>query len=200
MKTNNFKIIAVIVGFFSFYVTGSCSESDSEVELHDFGFGIHMEQFKLNDIMGNANTIPANKLIFTINVENVLRIEPELGFNYVKNKEDETEDLGLFFGLGVFGMNQKGRTNIYGGLRFEYGNIKYQYSNWIGGGTVTDKTDRISVGPVCGAEYMFGTHFSIGGEFGVYYIGYKTKDGLTKLTAKEFYITLSSGLLMRFYF
>ena len=170
-------------------------------KLKVFGLGMHIEQFKLIDINMDIVTAPANKIIFTITPTKNFRLEPEVGFNYINDKDKELKDKSIHFGIGGFGMYQRGKTNIYGGLRFEYANISNEYYEWNSGNKQTEKIDRFSIGPAIGAEFFFGQHFSIGGEIGLKYMYLNTKySQYNDEDNKQDYITTDSGLLLRFYF
>jgi hypothetical protein len=166
-----------------------------------FGMGMHIEQFKLADITMDISTAPANKIVFTITPSKNYRLEPEIGFSFLNDKENELKDKSIILGIGGFGMYQRGKTNIYGGLRFEYANISNEYNDYNTGDIATEKTNRIAIGPAIGAEYYFGEHFSIGGEIGFKYMTLNTKDSqFSDGEVKQDFIATDSGLLLRFYF
>jgi hypothetical protein len=177
-------------------------KTESSNGLKTFGLGLHIEQFKWTDITMDISTAPANKLILTITPSNNFRLEPEIGFNYLNDKESELKDKSLNFGIGGYGMFQKGKTNIYGGLKFEYANISSEYNDWNTGAKQTEKINRLSVGPAIGAEFFLGEHFSFGGEIGIKYMNLKSKDSQygDDSDMEQDYITTDSGLLVRFYF
>lgn len=98
-------------------------------------------------------------------------------------------------------MFQKGKTNIYGGIKGEYGRMKDEYLTWNDDDVEETKALRISVGPAVGAEYFLGDHFSIGGEISVKYMNYKIKYTETGRDNEKYtLINTDSGLLLRFYF
>lgn len=175
--------------------------NEESLDIRPFGLGLHVEQFKLSDLTMDITTAPANKLVFTISPANFIRIEPEVGFNLLNNKEEELKDLSVHVGTGVYGMFQKGRTNFYGGLKFEYANISNEYIDWNTNDKMTEKVNRITVGPTIGAEYFFGRHFSFGGEIGLKYMSLTSKDSqYGDSEVNQSYLTTDSGLLLRFYF
>ncbi len=175
-------------------------KSDNSTDLKVFGFGMHIEQFKLTDITMDISTAPANKLVLTITPTNNFRLEPEIGFNNLNNKESELKDKSVHVGIGGYGMFQKGKTNFYGGLKFEYANISTEYTDW-NSDKQTDKIKRFTLGPAIGAEFFFGKHFSFGGEIGIKFMNLKSKDSQNNdWDHKQNYITTDSGLLLRFYF
>ena len=177
-------------------------DSVDKLKLNMFGLGLHIEQFKLTDITMDIMTAPANKIIFTITPIDNFRVEPEIGFNYINDKESEHIVKSIHIGIGSFGMYQRGKTNIYGGLRFEYANISNEYNDWYTDDKETEKINKISIGPAIGAEFFLGQHFSFGGEIGLKYMNFNTKYSKynNDKTVKQDYITTDSGLLLRFYF
>lgn len=193
-KVNLLNVVMIIVILFSGSRTFGQSINDSS-RLKLFGLGLHMEQFKLNDLSSN---MPATKIIFTINPNNYCRLEPEIGYRSINDKVNDLKDKSLNLGIGAFGMYQQGKANIYLGFRLEYSNFKHEYKDNILG-KQTENTDGISIGPAVGVEYFFGQHFSIGGEVALKYINYKSSNIQYGSDSElDNYIT-ESGLILRFY-
>jgi hypothetical protein len=203
-----------------FIATTSFAQNFTETASDDgdfkkFGLGLHVEQFRLNELM-SANFVPVNKILFTITPNNKFRIEPAIGYTKSKDtREDnffseETLQSGIFFGVGGFGMYQAGKTNLYFGIRLEYGTIndEYKSSDTNGNSFIrNDKTNRFMVGPAVGAEFFFGKHFSFGGEVALKNYSSKTESTGTNNPApdpdeenKSNFFTTETGLLLRFYF
>ncbi|MEN8122387.1 MAG: outer membrane beta-barrel protein [Bacteroidota bacterium] len=200
MNKKILPLIAMFMIFFSNSLTFG-QNSDSPKDLKVFGLGMHIEQFKLTDITMDISTTPANKILLAISPTNHFRLEPEIGFNYLNNKEEELKDKSIHVGIGVFGMFQKGKTNFYGGIKFEYANISNEYNDWNTGAKQTTKMKRLTIGPAIGAEFFFGEHFSFGGEIGLKYMNLKSENNQFNVEdIKQDYITTDSGLLLRFYF
>lgn len=197
------KMIILKVATILFYFSSICVYGQSEVpdlELKKFGMGIHIEQFKLTDITSDIELTPANKIVFTITPNKNFRIEPELGFLHHKDKDAELVDKSIHFGTGIYGMLQKGKTNIYGGIKCEYVKITNEYEDWNTGEKHTIETKRSSIGPTIGVEYFFGKHFSFGGELGLKFMFLNSNDDRIDEESKQNYSTTDSGLLIRFYF
>jgi hypothetical protein len=187
-----------------FSVSSNSFGQSAEEQISDmkvFGMGMHIEQFKLNDIVMDISA-PSNKIIFTITPSNNIRIEPEIGFSFYNDKENKLKDKTIHLGLGGFGMYQKGKTNIYGGLRFEYSKFTNEFNNWETDATETEETNGIGIGPAIGVEYFFSQHFSIGGEIGIKFMNYNTTNSqyTSEEDSKESLLKTDSGLLLRFYF
>jgi len=201
MKQNFFLTLVIAMTLF-------CSQSkiygqdNIDEPFSIFGLGMHIEQFKLIDITSDITIAPANKVMLTITPNNKFRIEPEIGFNFSNDKENELKNESIHLGVGGFGMYQRGKVNLYGGLRFEYANISVEYLDWNTGDKNTEKINRISIGPAIGAEYFFGKHFSFGGEIALKYMNLKSTDGQNNNgeDSEQAYFSTDSGLLLRFYF
>ena len=195
-------IILSVLIFTSFTIIKAQQEEKTQLKL--VGFGLHIEQFKLNDIT-DLSSAPVNKLIVTINPTQNFRIEPEFGFKFGTNDKTKLKSSTINFGVGAFGQIQRGKLNIYGGLRFEYGLMSIEDNNYNGMTQTkeTDKLNRFMFGPALGGEYFLGDNFSIGGEISVLYVtinkaidpkptGYED--------SKSNYTSTNSGLFLRFYF
>jgi hypothetical protein len=180
-----------------------------------FGLGLHVEQFRLNELM-SSYFVPVNKIIFTFSPSNKFRLEPAIGYTKAKetNKDDfstyETLQSGIFFGLGGFGMYQAGKTNLYFGIRLEYGTINDEYTSSDTYGNSyfqNNKTKRFMVGPAVGAEFFFSKHFSFGGEVALKNYTSNTERTDTNNPTpntddenKSNFFSTETGLLLRFYF
>ncbi|MDH5366619.1 MAG: hypothetical protein OEW67_06500 [Cyclobacteriaceae bacterium] len=204
----NLAILLALV--FSNYVVYA-QDSDESNDLRVFGLGMHIEQFKWLDIASFSGVAPVNKIMLTITPSNSFRIEPEFGFNYYNNKTGANSNTGYLknrvttFGIGVFGMKQWTKTNIYYGLRMDNGIVKNEYEDFNFNGNLiieTEKINRFSIGPSIGVEYLFGKHFSFGGEIGIKSITNKSTNSQFSVNGetKESYFATDTGLLIRFYF
>ena len=82
MKTT--KILALLSLFILFF-NQLFAQDDKKSIIKTFGIGLHIEQFKLNDIsdLGDA---PANKIVFVISPVKSFRVEPEIGYRGGKIK------------------------------------------------------------------------------------------------------------------
>lgn len=200
MSLRRFIILLAIICF-NFSQLFSQTEVTSLIK--PFGIGIHIEQFKLNDLTDLR--APANKIIFSISPSNLFRFEPEFGFKMGEDKNIDAKYSGFYMGLGALGMFQRNKLNLYGGLRFEYAFIKekrtYTAINFIET-TSTETTNRFIIGPAIGCEYYLGDNFSFGGEFALKYGSLKTVEDPEPVDYKDeksYYITTDSGLFIRFY-
>ncbi|PKP37158.1 MAG: hypothetical protein CVT98_06470 [Bacteroidetes bacterium HGW-Bacteroidetes-15] len=201
MKRLVTSILIILAVFYLGNISVYSQNSETPPEIKVFGLGLHIEQFRLSDLNTNTSVAPVNKLIFTVTSKNRFRYEPEIGFSFQRDKDNDLSSKTIHIGLGVYGMTQKGRTNIYGGVKFEYANISSDYIDWFSDEKETMKVDRFSIGPTIGAEYFLGDHFSIGGEISLIYRDLKTKNSQYSFEIeKSDYISIETGLLLRFYF
>lgn len=203
MKHVKFSLLIAFVVLATSFTQSYGQSTESIPLLKMIGFGMHIEQFKINDLANTITVAPANKLLLTFTPVRNFRLEPEIGINFSKNTTSKLEAKSVHFGLGGFGMFQKGKANFYGGLRFEIAVISNErliYS-YYSPEKFTEKTNRITIGPSFGAEYFFGEHFSFGGEIGLKFMKINTNiEELQESEEKAENITTDSGLLIRFYF
>ena len=193
----------LVIVFLSFigltWVTAQ--SSDDQTGISKFGIGFHVEQFRTTDLAELSAVAPVNKLVFTISPTNHFRIEPEIGFRYMKEGTAETTLFGL--GFGVFSMHQFNRINLYGGLRMElgFGSFDEQYYNGYGYSYAKIHPRKLSFAPVLGIEYYFFKSFSFGGEIGLKYTDtkYTSTSSPSSIDGTKIFGT-DTGLLMRYYF
>lgn len=126
-----------------------CSSSALAV---DFGIGIA------------ARSTDDGWLYFPVDVSERFRLEPTV--RYASDERDggrETSDIREF-GLGAFGLKQLTEAGrLYFGARVAY--VKSDELYFVTSvARVRDKSDGYSVAPTVGFEYLFGKHFSMGGE------------------------------------
>ena len=115
-----------------------------------FGFTFNGGNSIMN-ILDESGMKPSPTVYYIHNLSNGKRIEPSLGYFSVSNESESNSMTTL--GLGY--LKNKIQSNnflTYWGGRFSL-NIFSE-----------DIEDIISISPICGAEYSFSDHFSIGGE------------------------------------
>lgn len=200
------KVIVLFLVICVISLTNGIAQSGENNQPKLIGFGLHVEQFKLNDL-SDLPSAPVNKLVITINPTKNFRLEPEFGFKYGSEDKGKLKRTSIAFGLGAFGMVQRNKVNIYGGLRYEYGLISREekgYSSSSSNNNIsTNNYTRVIVGPALGGEYFFVDNFSIGGEISLLYTSLnKTID--PKPSGYEdnnsSYFSTNTGLFCRFYF
>ncbi|MHC1702884.1 MAG: hypothetical protein AB9846_03145 [Tenuifilaceae bacterium] len=192
--------LVTLIAILCFSVNQLFSQTESTSIIKPFGIGLHIEQFKINDI-SDLEMAPANKIVFTISPLATFRIEPEIGFKYGKDKESENKVRFTNIGFGMYAMAQKNKLNFYYGIKLELGVMKVIEKEFTD--EYTYKTNRTMLGPVVGVEYYLGENFTFGGEFGFKYV--KTKSTIDPTPTgfeddENTYYTTDSGLFIRFYF
>jgi hypothetical protein len=110
-----------------------------------------------------------------IDISKTLRIEPsvryvssDLSFSQDGSADkQESESDSWEIGVGAFGVKQISEVaHIYYGVRLAYVDVKATSTDTSFGLPVRSETnqDGYRVGPTVGFEYLFGQHFSVGGE------------------------------------
>ena len=100
-----------------------------------------------------------------IHTSSKFRLEPEIGFNLYSDSFGiwNNTSVSLSIGCGFFAVKNKGKFNIYYGVR--NGFIINSYST----NGRSSRTD-LFFSPALGGEYLFSKHFSLGGEAQISYI------------------------------
>ncbi|TEU00108.1 MAG: hypothetical protein E3J23_03460 [Candidatus Stahlbacteria bacterium] len=123
--------------------------------------------------MGGLTLLDFPTFYLPITLSSNFRIEPEIGYyRYSSEFENsETTETYLTVGCGIFLISQKGKTNIYYGLRLGFIRV-YEYDKWIWNGQDVYEAHRTDyyIGPAIGGEYFFNKHLSLGGEIQVNFI------------------------------
>jgi hypothetical protein len=109
-----------------------------------------------------------------INISKTFRIEPSV--RYVSNEQTFTQSFGedtqetdqWELGVGVFGLRQvTDAAHVYFGARVAYVDVQSSSVDESSFGLpIYSETDQdgYRIGPAVGFEYLFGQHFSVGGE------------------------------------
>jgi hypothetical protein len=199
MKRKNFCLLVFLSVLLNQGLPGQTVEENAKIKV--FGLGIHIEQYKLIDLwMTGITTEPFNKIAFTITPTNHFRLEPEIGYSRLNDRIFNLKYNAINFGIGGFGMIQRGKTNLYGGFRYQYDIISNDTQGSGINSITTEKKKRSSIGPVIGAEYFPGPHFSLGGEIGISYMTINGTNSQFNTTVKQYYTSTNLGFFVRFYF
>ncbi|MGE5356927.1 MAG: outer membrane beta-barrel protein [Deltaproteobacteria bacterium] len=183
--------IFLVGALLCFNMSTLLSQTDNVSQIKAFGIGLHLEQFKSSDLFNGFEGMGAfsgNKIIMVFSPSKSFRIEPEIGFTTISIDEEDEKFKFINLGLGVLGMVQHNKLNIYGGLRAEYGLTKF-------GSDSDDKFSNFSISPTLGTEYYLGENFSFGGEFALKYSSTEQFED-----SKIKFFSTSTGLFIRFYF
>lgn len=206
------KNLSIVVIFTTFFCSNSiCQTNESQDEYHKlrtFGFGINFKP----DVFGGYYYFYENpsQFLFTLNIKDKLRIEPEFGFSSTShllesgsgNSEDDISINNI--GIGIYGLKNINQILITYGIKYN------RFSN------ITDRENTIrnsryehkayGIGPSFGVEYLLGKHFSVGTGFSVIYMNRKEKNDydisdniIDDETEYKQWSTIA-GLQFRFYF
>jgi hypothetical protein len=119
-----------------------------------------------------------------IDISKSFRIEPSVRYASTEQsmqQSDISEDLEaetLEVGVGVFGIKQvTDAAHIYFGARLAYVDVESTSNSVItfSRQRVETKQDGYRIGPTVGFEYLFGQHFSVGGEASYSYLDVEGK-------------------------
>jgi hypothetical protein len=144
---------------------------------------------------------PVYKIVMSVSPFKHMRFEPEFAINFLRTKEFNIKLRTIYYGLGIFGMIQKQKMNIYGGARFGLMKSINRDFDYNTGSIETGEAVSYSLEPVIGAEYLFGNHFSVGAEMGVNFYNVNTYDyPNTGGDIKISYILTDTGVFFRYYF
>lgn len=109
-----------------------------------------------------------------INVSKTFRVEPTIRYgttelSYTQDGEVDSQDTETWeIGVGLFGLkNVTDAAHIYYGARLAYVDTEATTTTpTIFGDVIRSKStqDGYRIGPTLGFEYIFGQHFSVGGE------------------------------------
>lgn len=142
------------------YVAVGLALCSTSVLAADFGIGISA---KSDDGI----------LYVPIDISKSLRIEPSVRYAKSESYYDYFDQVGgdeskaLEIGVGVFGVKQlTDAVHIYFGGRLAYVDFDTSsfYARAHGASSNHTAQDGYSVGPTVGFEFLFGEHFSLGGE------------------------------------
>lgn len=219
------RTIAIYSGIFFFLillgevnqVTAGPDLSDDKPtvtrEIRPFGIGMRVATFTKLEIYGVL--APSTLISLVITPHKNFRVEPEIGYYSSKvydiSLKEDLADKSLHLGLGIYGMINKGATNIYLGFRAATVKFTEEFVNFDFPTTppfvlTTSKDELVSkqllVGIVIGGEYLFSNHFSFGGEIGFKRSTYhsNTETGHNHNEDTTTYLLTDSGLFVRFYF
>jgi hypothetical protein len=168
-------------------------ESNDNIIPRKFGIGIKANVINLIDLVDN-NISPARLLLIVTPIPN-FRLEPEFGILSISDEKDN-KIKGLQFGLGIYPMYQKDRTNIFGGLNINSLTFNSTVKSQFSPQSVETKVNRFAFGLKIGGEYFLGNQFSFGGEVGISSVKTKTNQESTELNT----VLTESSLAVRFYF
>jgi len=205
MKIQKMFFALVFICCFLFSGISFAQSDESSVVLRPVGVGLHAEQYKIGEVIGADYSVVAytSTVLVPINCSQHFRIEPEFGMLWMHNKEEEESNLGVSIGVGMFGMFQREKINLYAGGRFMFSKAEMGGFYYYNGDQLDVKTTIIRVGPAFGFEYFLCKNFSVGGEAGFRYVFSKMKVAIPvydDVESTTHMINFDSGLFVRVYF
>ncbi len=185
-------------------VSGQGTTNSEPQELRRFGIGLNLVH-NFSDLLFYQNPI-RSQLIFTYNINDHLRIEPDVGYEMINHHYDSDnrtrKESQLSVGLSGYGLVYRNPVCFYYGL-----NVGYLHYRETTTGPTTGKTTGkgVNIGPAIGLDYFISPHFSLGADFRLLYtaelrkIDYDVDDAIkTEIRYKQ--LDTLAGLKFRFYF
>jgi hypothetical protein len=179
------RILCALACILSISLVSTTVSAGEEVEERNrYGVGISLfEEFLsyagisfVSDLTGDVN------IYFPLRVGGEFKIEPEFGVMFLSSDYEydgvthNNSERIIRIGLGLGPIIQRGKLDMYYGLRFglSFRSIKdFQRIIYSPEGTEEEisKTDWY-LAPAFGSEYFFSPHFSVGGEVRVEFTSY----------------------------
>ena len=142
-------------------------------------------------------------LLVPININDRLRVEPEIGFSRSTSESDlyDATTSQYVLGIGIMPLIPRGNFTLYAGGRFRYVNASQDESSGPFGGDREISTSGISLAPIVGGEFFFARWFSLGGEAGFEYRTSSSEDSVVEEDSSDSSSFGTTGAVhVRFYF
>ncbi len=166
MKKASFIMLLVVTSFFL------SSFLHAQEERSRIGFGVSLGKEIVE--IGEAYTmLDFPSFYLPISLSSNFRFEPEIGYlRYSGSDEDWEESRSILsIGCGIFSVTQKGKVDIYYGVRLGLRSTSRSYQfTWDGVDSVDESKTDFYIGPAIGGEYFFTDHLTLGGEIQLNYI------------------------------
>lgn len=167
---NKITLFIALLTALTFTSLGTTSAQDAE--FRKFGLGVAYSPFDMTSISGSAAVMPITGINFVVNVASQFRSELTLGVSNMDFKTDKVKMNMFSTGIGLFYSKRIDASVLMGGFRLEYLSGKAESKNSMGQ-NIDNEVDRLSIGPACSFEQLFGKHFGLGAEVGVRVANYK---------------------------
>ena len=186
-------------------------KNNDSLALRTFGFGVNVQNFNPGNLYIYDAEYPTytENYLFTFNIENVFRIEPEIGISTINDTSGIYYNPGVSqkitvinYGLTLAYMFQKGNVNFTPGIHLQtssFTDTQKDPTN-IQNPTSTITISMFGVGPELGAEYYFSKHFSFGAEISLIYTSITQKSSESSFSDSITTFNTSTGLYVRFFF
>lgn len=164
-----------------FMIASGVYTQEDELNQHRyFGVGVTANIFRANEL--NNFDIPANRLYINIDPIKYARFDFQFGtlkiertqtfmyFDFLGNQVEQSLDLvnkSSLWAIGAFGQYPIGDMKVYAGIRFGKSKYQSQFVDFVGPNykVSTNRGKKKYIEPTVGFEYLFGSRFSVGGEF-----------------------------------
>jgi len=171
MKKASLIMLLVVT---SFYLSNflHAQEERSQEKRSRIGFGVSLGK-EIIEIGEDYTMLDFPSFYLPISLSSNFRFEPEIGYlRYSGSDEDWEESYSILsIGCGIFSVTQKGKVDIYYGVRLGLRSTSYSYSyTWDGVDSVDESKTDFYIGPAIGGEYFFTKHLTLGGEIQLNYI------------------------------
>ena len=189
------SVILLLVLFCNISISQTTGNQDEEIILRTFGLGFDYKPNLYNDLWYFYGY--PNQFLVTLNIKDIVRIEPRIGFTFTSHKYDNTWDevSGYIAGIGIYGLKNKNPVLFRYGFEYLHFMRTYEADNAVRNRRVRKGN---GIGPSIGVEYLFRKHFSLGTGFSVIYSKVEVDDGVSKDESKDW--STITGLQFRFYF
>lgn len=158
----------------SLFIGSNTYSQENDIELKKFGIGIS-HAFNYTEYWNTDYPMDLNKILFTLNVNDKFRIEPEISGGYNKNYEE----FWVYVGSGFFFQKQNNKLNTLYGLR-----TGVSYDDYSG--------LTVHAAPAFGMEYFLSNQFSFGAEI-------QLKTGINTSDVEQINIAILAPISVRFY-
>ena len=157
-------VIFSLISLLSIHLLSAQTADSNNNQLRLFGIGVGFQTSDLD----LYNWISGSNLIFTINIDDDFRLEPEFGYSKHKSDHDGviTEWKNFVFALNSSLVILKEDVCITPGIKLGFA-INRGYNEYPTGEESNWKGNSFIIGPIIGLEYLISEHFSIGGELGL---------------------------------
>jgi len=197
MKLNHTLFIIL---FFAPALLFGQNNSADRMQIKQFGIGMGI------DFPSDGwSSMPRTTLMITYNINNLIRLEPEIGISIrnskldddVSNSESVYSDYTV--ALSSYGIIRRSKTAFLIGVKFGYNSSKSEDFEYFSSKYLRTTKDLI-IGPILGLEYFFNEHFSINGD-----LFFKYQSGNYKVTPFQYSgenksFSTVGGLNLHFFF
>lgn len=174
-------------------------------EMAPFGIGVRVNDFLSSVVSvadGSSLSLGGATFVVPINAGSSFRIEPEIGFGRFTNSSSDGDfsvTLTQFrAGVGLMRLIPSGDYVLYAGGRLQYARLTDRVE--FPGNDDEESQSVFGLGPVVGGEHYFSSHFSLGGEAGLFYRSYDSESDGEQSDIDTSSLHTVGAVFVRFYF